>query len=102
MTLLPPSSLLQSILVAMEPSTGECAFAMKAFYKNGYSFMIAQHEFQREFGIHRNHAVPSAPAIKTWVQSLRATGSTINKKGGSVKAARTLENVAVLRDVIVA
>jgi hypothetical protein len=66
MPLLPPSSLLQSILVAMEPWTGaQRAYAVKTFYKNGYSFVIAQHEFQREFGIHHNCAVPSAHAIKT-------------------------------------
>jgi hypothetical protein len=40
------------------------AFAVKAFYKNGDSLVIAQSEFRREFGIHRNRAVPSAHAIK--------------------------------------
>ena len=31
----------------MEPWTeAQCAFAMKAFYKNGDSFMIAQRELQ--------------------------------------------------------
>ena len=48
--------------------------------------MIAQREFRREFGIHRNRAVPSAHAIKTWVRNLEATGSTLKKKGGSVKS----------------
>jgi len=43
----------------MEPWTGaQRAFAVKAFYKNGDSFVIAQREFRREFGIHRNRAVP--------------------------------------------
>ena len=52
----------------MEPWTGvQRAFAVKALYKNGDSFMIPQREFRREFGIHRNRAVPSAHAIKTWV-----------------------------------
>jgi hypothetical protein len=47
----------------MELWTGaQCAFAVKAFYKNGDSFVIAQREFQREFGIHRNCAVLSAHA----------------------------------------
>jgi hypothetical protein len=83
MPLLPPSSLLQSILVAMEPWTGaQRAFAVKAFYKNSYSFMIVQHEFRRELGIHRNHATH---AFKTLVQNFEATGSTLKKKGGSVK-----------------
>jgi hypothetical protein len=37
---------LQSVLVAMEPWTGaQRAFAVKAFYKNGDSF-ITQREFQ--------------------------------------------------------
>jgi len=36
----------------MEPWTvPQCAFAVKAFYKNGDSFVIAQREFRREFGI---------------------------------------------------
>jgi hypothetical protein len=75
MPLLPPSGLLQSVLVAMEPWTGaQSAFAVKAFYKNGDSFVIAQREFRREFGIHCNCAVPSAHAIKTWVQNFQATG----------------------------
>ena len=48
----------------MELWTGaQRAFAVKAFYKNGDSFVIAQREFWREFGIHRNRAVPSAHAI---------------------------------------
>jgi hypothetical protein len=35
-----------SVLVVMEPWTGaQCAFAVKAFYKNGDSFVIAQCEF---------------------------------------------------------
>jgi hypothetical protein len=52
----------------MELLTGaQCAFAVKAFYTNGDSFVIAQRGFRREFGIHCNHAVPSAHAIKTWV-----------------------------------
>ncbi|PNF42816.1 hypothetical protein B7P43_G13094, partial [Cryptotermes secundus] len=32
------------------------------------------------FGIHWNHAVPSAHAIKTWFQKFEATGSTLNPK----------------------
>jgi transposase len=85
----------------MELWTGaQRAFAVKVFYKNGYSFVIAQHEFQREFGIHRNRAVPSAHAIKTWVQNFEAAGSTLKKEGGSVKTVRTPENTAVVREAI--
>jgi hypothetical protein len=58
----------------MEPWTAaQRAFAVKAFYKN------AQREFRREFGMHRNRAVPSAHAIKTWVRNFDATGSTLRK-----------------------
>lgn len=101
MPLLPPNSLLQRVLVAMELWTGaQRAFAVKAFYENGDSFVITQGEFRREFGIHRNRAVPSAHAIKTWVQNFEATGSTLKKKGGSVKTARTPKNVAAVREAI--
>jgi transposase len=85
----------------MEPWTGaQRAFAVKAFYKNSDSFVIAQREFRREFGSHHNRAVPSAHAIKTWVQNFQATGSTLKKKGGSVKTVLTAENIAVVREAI--
>jgi hypothetical protein len=65
----------------MEPWTGaQRAFAVKAFYKSGDSFVIAQREFRIEFGIHRNRAVPSAHAIKTWVRNFEATGTTLKEK----------------------
>jgi len=85
----------------MEPWTGaQRAFVVKAFYKNGESFVIAQRKFRREFGIHRNRAVPSVHAIKTWVRNFEATGSTLKKKGGSVKTVGTSENIAVVREAI--
>ena len=56
--------------------------------------MIAQREFRIEFRIHRNRALPSAHAIKTWVRNFEATGSTLKKKGGSVKTVRKPENIA--------
>ena len=56
----------------MEPWTGaQRAFAVKAFYKYGDSFVIAQREFRRECGIHHNRAVPSAHAIKTGFETSR-------------------------------
>jgi len=68
----------------------KCFFSVKVFYKNGDSFVIAQREFRREFGIHRNCAIPSARAIKTWVRNFEATSSTLKKKCGSVKTVGTL------------
>jgi hypothetical protein len=66
------------------------------FTKKCDNFVIAQREFRREFGIHRNCAVPSAHAIKTLVRNLEATGSTLKKKGGSVKSVeRWLQKVRV-------
>ena len=85
----------------MELWTGaQRAFAVKMFYRNVDSFVIAQREFWREFGIHCYRAVPSAHAIKTWVRNFEATGSTLKKKGGSVKTVRTPENVVVVREAI--
>jgi len=85
----------------VDPWTGaQGAFAVKSFYKNGDSFVIAQREFRREFGIHRNRAVPSAHAIETWVRNFEATGSALKKKGGCVKTVGTPKNIAVVRDAI--
>jgi hypothetical protein len=53
-----------------------------------------------EFRIHPNCAVPSAHDIKTWVRNFEATGSTLKKKGGSVKTVRTPKNIAVVREAI--
>jgi len=85
----------------VEPWTGaQCAFAVKGFYKYGDSFVIAQREFRREFGILCNRAVPSAHAIKTWFLNFEAIGSALKKKGGSVKTVRIPKNIAVVRDAI--
>ena len=79
----------------MEPWTGAPrAFFVKAFNKNGDSLVIAQREFRREYGIHRNRAVPSAHAIKTWVRNFEATVSTLKKKGKKVKQSRYRPGVA--------
>ena len=59
---------------------------MKEFYKHGDSFVIAQREFRRKFGIHRNRAVPSTHAIKAWVRNFETTASTLKKKGVCVKS----------------
>jgi transposase len=85
----------------MEPWAGaQGAFVVKAFYKNGDSFVIVQREFRREFRIHLNHTVPSAHAIKTWVRNFETTGLTLKKKGGNVKTVRTPENISVVREAI--
>jgi hypothetical protein len=71
----------------MELWTGaQRAFAVTAFYIYGDSFVIAQREFRREFGIYCNRAVPLAHVIKSWVRNFETTGSTLKKKGGCVKS----------------
>jgi hypothetical protein len=85
----------------MKPWTGaQRAFGVKAFYKNGNSFVIAEREFRRELVTHRNRAVPSAHIIKNCVPNFEATGSTRKKKGGGVKTVRTPETIAVVREAI--
>ena len=69
------------------------AFAVKSFYKNDDCYVAAQREFRKKFGIHRNSKVPSAHAIKTWVNKFEETGSTVKKKGGTVKTVRTPQNI---------
>jgi hypothetical protein len=62
--------------------------------------VIAQREFRGDFGIHRNRDVPSAHGLKSWVRNFEDTGSTLKKKGGSVKTVRTPENIAGMREAI--
>ena len=86
-----------SVQFEMESWTGaQRAFAVKSFYKND-SNVAAQREFQNKFGIHRNSKVPSAHAIKTWVNNFEQTGSSVKKKGGSVKTVRTPQNIDAVR-----
>jgi len=82
----------------MESWTGaQRAFAVKSFYKNNDSYVAAQRGFRKKFEIHRNSKVPSAHAIKTWVNSFGEIGSTVKKKGGSVKTVRTPKNIDAVR-----
>jgi len=91
--MLPGGVAVNSVQFEMESWTGaQSAFAVKSFYKNKDSYVAAQREFRRKFGIHRNSKVPSAHAIKTWVNNFAETGSTVKKKGGSVKTFRTPQN----------
>ena len=62
--------------------------------------MIAQRVFRIEFGIHCNRVVPTAHAIKTWVRNFEAIGSTLKKKGGSLKTVCTPENIALVIETI--
>ena len=77
-------------------TAAQCAFAVKSFYKND-SYVAAQREFCKKFQIHRNSKVPSGHAIKTWVNNFEETGSTVKKKGGSVKTVRTPQNIDAVR-----
>jgi len=95
--MLPGGVAVNSVQFEMESWTGaRRAFAVKSFYKND-SYVAAQHELRKKFGIHRNSKVPSAHAIKTSVNNFEETGSTVNKKGGSVKTVRTPQNIDAVR-----
>ena len=41
--------------------------------------------------------MPSAHAIKTWVNNYEETGLTVKKKGGSVKTVCTPQNIDAVR-----
>ena len=97
--MLPVGVAVNSVQFEMESRTGERrAFAVKSFYKNNDSYIAAQGEFRKKIGIHRNSKVPSAHAIKTLVKNFEETGSTVKKKGGSVKPVRTPQNIDVVRE----
>ena len=96
--MLPGSVAVNSVQFEMESWTGvQRAFAVKSFYKNNESCFAAQREFRKKFGIHRKSKVPSAHAIKTWVNNFEETGSTLKQEGGSVKTVRTPQNIDGLR-----
>ena len=77
---------LNSVQFQMESWTGaQRAFAVKSFYKNNDSYVAAQRELRKKFGIHRNSKVPSAHAIKTWVNNFDETGSTLRRKAVVLK-----------------
>jgi len=96
--MLPDGVAVNSVHFEMESWTGaQRAFAVKSFYKNNDSYVAAQREFRKIFGIHRNSKVPSAHVIKTWVNDFEETDSTVKKKGGSVKTVRTPQNIDAVR-----
>ena len=71
---------MNSVQFEMESWTGaQRAFTVKSFYKNNDSYIAAQREFCKKFGINRKSKVPSARAIKTWVNNFEETGSTVKK-----------------------
>jgi len=92
--MLPGGVAVKSVQFEMESWTGaQRAFAVKSFYKNDDTYVAAQHEFRKKFGIHRDSKVLSAHAVKTWVNNFEETGSTVKKKGGSVKTVHTPQNI---------
>ena len=96
--MLPGGVAVNSVQFEMESWTGaQRAFAVKSFYKNNDSYFAAQRKFRKKFGIQRNSKVPSAYAIKTWVNNFEETGSTVKRKGGSVKIVRTPQNIEAVR-----
>jgi len=78
-------------------TSAQRAFGAKSFYTNNDSYVVAQRDFRKKFGIHRNSEVPSAHAIKTWVKNFEETGQTVKKKGGSVKIVTTSQNIDAVR-----
>jgi len=96
--MLPGGVAVNSVQFEMESCTGpQRAFAVKSFYKNNDSYVADQRKFRKKFGIHRNSKVPSAHAIKTSVSNFEETGSTLKKKGSSVKTVRTPQNTDPVR-----
>lgn len=63
----------------------------KALYKIADSAIHAQHAFRREFNLLPRD--PSANAINLWVRNFKETANVTQKRGGSVRTARTPENV---------
>jgi hypothetical protein len=72
-------------------------FVEKSFYKNNDIYVAVQREFRKISGISRYRKVPSALAIKTWVNNFEEGGSTVKMKGDRVKTVRTAQNIDAVR-----
>ena len=77
------------------------AFVMEAFFKSGESIIKTQRLFRREFNVPRHDAVPSSNTIKLWIRNLRETASAPKKPPGSVRKARTPENIESVRRAVI-
>jgi len=53
--------------------------------------------FARNSGFLETVNTDLAHAIKTWVNNFEETGSTVKKKGGSVKTVHTPQNIDAVR-----
>jgi hypothetical protein len=96
--MLPCSVAVNSVQFEIDSWTvAQRAFAVISFYKNNDSYVAAQRKFRKKFRIHRNSKVPSAHAIKTWVNDSVEASSTVKMKGGSVKHVRTPQNIDAMR-----
>ena len=79
--MVPGGVAVNSVQFEMESRTGaQRAFAVKSFYKNNDSYVAAQREFRKEFGIHRNSKVPSAHTIKTCINNLKRLAQLLRRK----------------------
>jgi len=59
--MLPGGVAVNSVQFEIESWTGaQRAFAVHSFYRKNESYVAAQREFRKKFGIHRNSKVPSA------------------------------------------
>lgn len=77
-------------------------FAYDAFVKNNESLVTVQRLFRVHFNRGRRGSVPSTNTIKSWVSTLRTTGSIVKKKPpGPAKTARTPENVNRVREALI-
>jgi hypothetical protein len=64
----------------MDQWTGaQCAFSIKAFYRNG-NYAATQQLFRRHLQINLNNIVLSAEAIKTLIKNFEETVSALKRK----------------------
>jgi len=79
--MLPGGVALNNVQFEMESWTGaHCTFVLKSFYKNNDSYVDAQREFRKKLGIHRKSKLPSALALKTWVNNLKRQAQLLRRK----------------------
>ncbi|KAJ8941038.1 hypothetical protein NQ318_015514 [Aromia moschata] len=77
------------------------SFAVCAYFENNRFVIAKQRSFRRRFDIPRNNAVPNANTIRSWVQQLEETGTTLRRdKYGRRRSIRTQDNVHLVSAAI--
>lgn len=77
--------------------TEQRAFAVKAYFSHGHSFIAVQRAFRRHFEIPPRGRVPDRKSILMWVEAFKTTGNVSKRRKGPSRTVTTPDNVERVR-----